>query len=1025
MRNRNASTVNYLKKKKNEFFRISKRFFSWQIYNVTTQIQLLYIIVALLCFIDIIVAIVMGVKAWYIHLLSIIQILLALFVIVAVHFQPLKYESVNLFGCVFIHTIWSIQQTLLNTVNQADSSNTYQTSYYKGEKRESLGYVLGILSYLMIQNTSNFNVKCILLAYNFVLYCAFNNLALYNIQYIIAIFFCACYNLYCDEQGREQLIREAEWMFKLKNVIPNSLLVVQFDRKKKDIDLHMSNEKARHVFNLNGTTLNFIDFCQHVTIQKKIKEEVNDTLFYLEQSNHKSNKSGVGIVNSLHESRIPNSQHKQKEITIQKKTNLYQFLIKRFQELDDELLQKEILRQSSLQSNDKKSTKTNLAAGFINNQGNNVTEFTNKIGGQQASKSFFGQSKTLINMMTSQKSQRKMMMPHHPSIRNKDFSKKFEEYKCVYHRNSQLAHQQQSPQLINQQKNKLYIDEDISDVKFTMKISIYVCIDDYFIVMSLDDSNISEKFQNQTRLSFFYEEFCKQSLLKSTDQVVQLVQEIKQITKQSQIITELDVSRFINSNLYLAESGLSNNLKPTNSNQNIPQPTQTTQNTAGNVVNGSHLTNPTSASQKGVYCIPKRQLDNALQSGILATTVISNFVNYFALRYKKRTQIDEKPFSIIRVIKNVQRIFQKQIDSKCIQVLINSQESHFSNPNSYINVNSNLNNHISSDIRVFINNQNNQANSNNHNTSIININNLNNNSAMNNNLNSSNIQQNMSFSNVSSTVINHLSSSKDNFNNQQNYNNNINNNNNNNFSIREINNQQPTFQNNTYTNQLIAYQVPQRQQCDEITNDEAKLQHLIFNLFQNAVENTPMHGTIAFLIQRDQQLDNCIKIRIRNKCFKNFNFPFLELEEEGINLGWKQMTQEFDQNGKFFFGIRMAAKLSQLIGPYNSLKFKQINSSELQAEFLIYDYSYEKGIFNQNSSTYKSYESSSFLASEKMSQEIKPKRKSTKQRCNSVSSYRVRLDSMDSFDKWIKMQNLESQKGSNTLRIRNQLKYKN
>ncbi|KAL4489381.1 hypothetical protein ABPG72_002677 [Tetrahymena utriculariae] len=985
----------------------------------------------------------MGVKAWYIHVISIIQILLALFVTVTVHFQPLKYENLNLFGCVIIHTIWSIQQTLINTLNQADDSKTYQTSYYKGEKRESLGYVLGILSYLMVQNTSNFNVKCILLAYNFVLYCAFNNFALYNIQYIIAIFFCACYNLYCDEQGREQLIREAEWMFKLKNVIPNSLLVVQFDRKKKDIDLHMSNEKARHLFNLNGTTLNFIDFCQHVTIQKKIKEEVNDTLFYLEQSNHKSNKSGVGIVNSLHESRIPNSQNKQREITLQKKTNLYQFLIQRFQELDDELLQKEILRQSSLQSNDKKSTKTNLAAGLVNNQGNNFTEFTNKIGGQQASKSFFGQSKTLINLMSSQKSQRKMMMPHHPSIRNKDYSKKFEEYKCVFHRNSQIAHQQQSPQLINQQSNQLYIEEDISDVKFTMKISIYVCIDDYFIVMSLDDSNISEKFQNQTRLSFFYEEFCKQSLLKSTDQVVQLVQEIKQIMKQSQIITEQDVSRFINSNLYLAESGLSNNLKPTNSNQNIPQPTQTTQNTAGNVVNGSHLTNPTSTSQKGVYCISKRQLDNALQSGILATTVISNFVNYFALRYKKRTQIDEKPFSMIRVIKNVQRIFQKQIDSKCIQVLINFQESQC-NLNSNINFNSNLNNHISSDIRVFINNQNNQANSNNHNTSIINISNLNNNSVMNINQNSSNIQQNMSFSNISSTVINHLSCSKDNFNIQQNnnYTNNSNNNNNNNnnnsnnnnknnninnnnISMRDINNQQPIFQNNTFTNQLIAYQVNQKQQCDEITNDEAKLQHLIFNLFQNAVENTPMHGTIAFLIQKDQKLDNCIKIRIRNKCYKNFNFPFLELEEEGINLGWKQMAQEFDQNGKIFFGIRMAAKLSQLIGPYNSLKFKEINNSELQAEFLIYDYSYEKGVFNQNSSTYKSYESSSFLASEKMSQEIKPKRKSTKQRCNSVSSYQVRLDSLDSFDKWIKIQNLESQKGSNTLRIRNQLKYKN
>lgn len=109
MRNRNASTVNYLKKKKEEFFRVSKKFFSWQIYNVVSQIQVLYISVAILASIDVIIAFIMGMDLWYSYLLTFIQIILSLFITGAVQYWPLKYGKINLIGCLIIHSIWAIQ----------------------------------------------------------------------------------------------------------------------------------------------------------------------------------------------------------------------------------------------------------------------------------------------------------------------------------------------------------------------------------------------------------------------------------------------------------------------------------------------------------------------------------------------------------------------------------------------------------------------------------------------------------------------------------------------------------------------------------------------------------------------------------------------------------------------------------------------------------------------------------------------------------------------------------------------------
>ena len=49
---------------------------------------------------------------------------------------------------------------------------------------------------------------------------------------------------------------------------------------------------------------------------------------------------------------------------------------------------------------------------------------------------------------------------------------------------------------------------------------------------------------------------------------------------------------------------------------------------------------------------------------------------------------------------------------------------------------------------------------------------------------------------------------------------------------------------------------------DEVRNDESMVQHLLFNLIQNAVENTPPYGTIAIYLSKDNEEPNneCVKI---------------------------------------------------------------------------------------------------------------------------------------------------------------------
>lgn len=97
---------------------------------------------------------------------------------------------------------------------------------------------------------------------------------------------------------------------------------------------------------------------------------------------------------------------------------------------------------------------------------------------------------------------------------------------------------------------------------------------------------------------------------------------------------------------------------------------------------------------------------------------------------------------------------------------------------------------------------------------------------------------------------------------------------------------------------------------DEIRNDESMVQHLLFNLLQNAVENTPPYGTIAIYLSHDNDEDEfdrqCIKIRIRNQCAPDYFFPFVSHQEHELDLSWRGMVQEFKESDKFYFGIRMA-----------------------------------------------------------------------------------------------------------------------
>jgi len=47
--------------------------------------------------------------------------------------------------------------------------------------------------------------------------------------------------------------------------------------------------------------------------------------------------------------------------------------------------------------------------------------------------------------------------------------------------------------------------ETVDELHFTLKIGVYTCIDEYFIVLSLEETGIDERYHNFSRRAKFYE----------------------------------------------------------------------------------------------------------------------------------------------------------------------------------------------------------------------------------------------------------------------------------------------------------------------------------------------------------------------------------------------------------------------------------------------------------------------------------------------------------------------------------------
>ena len=126
------------------------------------------------------------------------------------------------------------------------------------------------------------------------------------------------------------------------------------------------------------------------------------------------------------------------------------------------------------------------------------------------------------------------------------------------------------------------------------------------------------------------------------------------------MITEVELGRFIsNSNLTASNlNNLANNNINPNSNSNIITVDSTLSNNlrlSSNSIGavGSSAPTASAAAPKAIYCIPKRQLDNILQLSLLASSTVSNYTNYFAVKDMHPSEINPKFFSLLQVIKNV------------------------------------------------------------------------------------------------------------------------------------------------------------------------------------------------------------------------------------------------------------------------------------------------------------------------------------------------------------------------------------
>jgi len=129
------------------------------------------------------------------------------------------------------------------------------------------------------------------------------------------------------------------------------------------------------------------------------------------------------------------------------------------------------------------------------------------------------------------------------------------------------------------------------------------------------------------------------------------------------MITELELNRFITYSNLTTTSNLNNlvntNINP-NSNSNIVTVDSTlsnnlrlSSNSIGAVAASSVPTVSAVGAPKAIYCIPKRQLDNILQLSLLASSTVSNYTNYFAVKEMHPSEITPKFFSLLQVIKNV------------------------------------------------------------------------------------------------------------------------------------------------------------------------------------------------------------------------------------------------------------------------------------------------------------------------------------------------------------------------------------
>jgi len=89
---------------------------------------------------------------------------------------------------MIIHSIWAILQV---------SSEYYQN-------RGGMSYMIGILSFLMIQNSSNSRAKFFLVAFNTILFCVLSShSSAKDIHYVVIIAIAALYAISSEEDGRE------------------------------------------------------------------------------------------------------------------------------------------------------------------------------------------------------------------------------------------------------------------------------------------------------------------------------------------------------------------------------------------------------------------------------------------------------------------------------------------------------------------------------------------------------------------------------------------------------------------------------------------------------------------------------------------------------------------------------------------------------------------------------------------------------------------------------------------------------